>query len=109
MSLATIIPVEIVNHILSFRPRHPVAKLINPLAIIINNYKNEATNKFIETFYEPGEDEWYEEQGIKNATFYELYTVSGEGFNRCNYNQQVLYDYRILYYRYGVYLDEFLN
>jgi hypothetical protein len=31
MSLATIIPVEIVNHILSFRPRHPVAQLIKNL------------------------------------------------------------------------------
>jgi len=28
MSLATVIPVEIVNHILSFRPRHPDAELI---------------------------------------------------------------------------------
>jgi hypothetical protein len=37
MSLATIIPIELVNHILSFRPRHPVAELIRQIKLNIDD------------------------------------------------------------------------
>jgi hypothetical protein len=96
MSLATIIPIELVNHILSFRPRHPVAELIR-------NYKIKVIRDYIEEF----EDEDFEDEEniydyLYGYTFYNLSIKVGI-FNCYDINNMILvYDYNSIYNEYNI-------
>jgi hypothetical protein len=95
MSLATIIPIELVNHILSFRPRHSVAELIR-------NYKI----KVIRDYIKEAEDEDFVDKEnrydyLYKGTFYKLSITVGI-FNYYDIDNMILvYDYNRIYEEYS--------
>jgi hypothetical protein len=73
ISLAEFIPIELVNHILSFRPRHPDACIIKNLKEkVLKRYKKniDEYNNYIRFEYE--EDEYIIPENINTMPFKEL-------------------------------------
>lgn len=75
VSLAEFIPIELINHILSYRPRHPDACIIKNLKEeILNEYKEKIDryNNYYRFEYDEDEDEYIIPEDIYEKTFIDL-------------------------------------
>jgi hypothetical protein len=99
MSLATIIPTEIVNHILSFRPTHPTARIIME--------KKQEIIMSMDPLYFSGDETFMEMSSnldgnqLFNVLFYDLLDGNDDPTGLF-YPDEVVDDYGIILTSYGV-------